>query len=685
MLLREQVKLLKGQNKKLKTENKEYRHKLKDCGEWDGPATSGSTSQSESVSSCVVSPRETPPSSKESSRVPSESPSHPPHPHHEEGGMMSSSSPERIRLRHSLSPSSAANPGSGEGDVSLRLDDEKRLAEASLEKEAEKDVDNDEVRDVPGSLPSSSSGGMGVLAKAGSQNGFASKSKPIPIPRSTALSVGGASDVVKANEGKVTRGFLMRVQSLDSGTSSNVKTVKLESLVPKPESPIPKPRVVASRSQAVTDGKSSGDSNKVKDKEISELGSEDWERTDDSNEAKDERDIEESGNSNKENEEKILKARKLLENVLPHPGSQRPTKPSILPRSMSAREEEGLKPEVPLSQRATSSSPIGKIGTVTLGDNKGQISPGKSSAGDEKIEDDGEEVDEKAASMTSSNTSSTSSITKTSPLPIVKPLPPLPLSSSSATKPLPPTPSSSSSSIPPKPLPPTPSSSSVPKPLPPTPLSSSVPKPLPPTPSPPSSSATKPLPPKPIKMSTSVPPSPPPSALSSGKEKSGSISPKTPTTRIVAGYKKVTIQSDTSWINRKKESSGHECTDHPLETSTQSTGSVGGGSVTTPTSVQSPGPGSANRPHAPYRSHAILSGPSSGSSGSKTSLLSPAGKPYGGSSELKPGTCEPFLSLSLSLSLSLTLPFNIIYMCVHVIFHVCTCMTVILFSLVFSF
>ena len=610
---------------------------------------------------------------------------------------MSSSSPERIRLRHSLSPSSAANPGSGEGDVSVRLDGEKRLAEASLEKEAEKDVDSDEVRDVPGSLPSTSSGGMGVSTKAGSQNGFASKSKPIPIPRSTALSVGGASDVVKANEGKVTRGFLMRVQSLDSGTSSNVKTVKLDSFIPKPESPIPKPRVVASRSQAVTDGKSGGDSNIVKDKEISKLGSEDLERTDDSNEARDERDKEGSDNSNKETEEKILKARKLLENVLPHPVSSRPTKPSILPRSMSAREEEGLKPEVPLLQRATSSSPIGKVGTVTLGDNKSQISPGKqpgkSSASDEKIEDDGEEVDEKAASMTSSNTSSTSSITKTSPLPIAKPLPPPPFSSSSsATKPLPPTPSSS-----------------VPKPLPPTPLSSSVPKPLPPTPSPSSSSATKPLPPKPIKMSTSVPPSPPPSVLSAGKEKSGSISPKTPTNRIVAGYKKITIQSDTSWINRKKETSGHECTDHPLETSTQSTGSVGGGSVTTPTSVQSPGPGSANRPHAPYRSHAILSGPSSGSSGSKTSLLSPAGKPYGGSSELKPGTCEPLplppsLSLSplspfpslpppsLSFSLSLSLPFNTILtmygvsiMLVHHMENKCTCMIEILFSLVFSF
>lgn len=653
MLLREQIKLLKGQNKKLKTENKEYRHKLKDCGEWDGAATSGSTSQSESVSSCIVSPRESPPSSKESSRVPSESPSHPHPHHHEEGGMISSSSSERIRLRHSLSSSSAANSGSGAG-MGLRSD-EKGSAKMNLENEVgEKDIDSDEVRDVPGSLPSSSSGGMGVSAKADSQNGFTSKSKPIPIPRSTTLSVGGASDVVKANEGKVTRGFLMRVQSLDSGTSSNVKTVKLESFVPKPESPIPKPRVVTSRSQAVTDSpseQSAGDSNKMK------LGDENQEKTDDSNEAKDGRDVEESGSSNKETEEKILKARKLLENVLPHPSSQRPTKP---PRSMSAREEEGLKAEVPLLQRATSSSPIGKVGTVTLGDDKSPIFPGKqqgkSSAGTgaEKIEDDGEEVDEKAASMTSSNTSSTSSITKMSPLPIAKPLPPPPFSSSSlATKPLPLAPSSLSS-IPPKPLPPTPSSSSTTKPLPPMPLSSSVPKPLPPAPSPPllSSSATKPLPPKPIKMSTSVPPSPPPSALSSGKEKSGSISPKTPTARIVAGYKKVTIQSDTSWINRKKESSGHECTDHPLETSTQSTGSAGGVSVTTPTSVQSPGPGGANRPHAPYRSHAILPGPSSGSSGSKTSMLSP-GKSYGGSSEVKPGTCEA-CSLHLSLSPSLS-------------------------------
>ena len=141
-------------------------------------------------------------------------------------------------------------------------------------------------------------------------------------------------------------------------------------------------------------------------------------------------------------------------------------------------------------------------------------------------------------------------------------------------------------------------------------------------------------------MSSSVPPSPPPMSVAAGKEKSGSISPKTPTTstRIVAGYKKVTIQSDTSWINRKKELSlGHECTDHPLEISTQSTGSTEGGgsrSVTTPTSVQSPR--GVNRPRAPYRVHPILPRPSSGSSGSKTSLLSP-GMSYGGQMELKLG------------------------------------------------
>ena len=623
MLLREQIKLLKGQNKKLKKENKEFRHQLQDSGEWDGPTTSSSTSQSESVSSCVVSPRDSLPSSKDSSRVPSESPSH----HLEEGTMSSSS--EMTRLRHSLSPSVAtASGGKSEGLAEVRSD-EKSLA-------IEGEVDNDEIRDVPGSLPSSS--GMGASAKASSQNGFqpsstpatfTSKSKPIPVPRSTALSVGGASDVVKANEGKVTRGFLMRVHSLDSTPSSGVKTVKLESFVPKSENPVPKPRVVTNRSQVVTEGgdilskQGSGDSNKVKEKEKSHLGNEDRERPDNSNEVKEEMDVEKSDDSNKETEEKILKARKLLENVLPHTSSQRPTKPTILPRSMSAREDEGVKIEVPLLQRATSSSPIGKVGTVTLGD-KGSVfpekQPGKGTAGAEKIDEDGEEQDERAASMTSLNksvTSSTSCINRTSPSPITKPLPPTP-----------------SSSVP-KPLPPTPSLSSVTKPLPPTPLSSSVPKPLPPTPSPPSSSsATKPLPPKPIKMSTSVPPSPPPSALTTGKEKSGSISPKTPTTRIVAGYKKVTIQSDTSWINRKKESSGHECTDHPLETSTQSTGSTGGGSVTTPTSVQSPG--SVNRPHAPYRSHPILPGPSSGSGGSKTSLLSP-GMSFGGPMELKPG------------------------------------------------
>ena len=652
MLLREQVKLLKGQNKKLKKENKEFRHKLQDNGEWDGPTVSSSTSQSESLSSCVVSPRDSPPTSKDSSRVPSESPSHLllQHPHHEESRMSSS---ERTRLRASLSPPiSAANVSYGSTSEDLRSD-ERSLALEKMETDTteEREIDSEEVRDVPGSLPSSS--GTGASATAGFQNGSsfpatsASKSKPIPVPRSTALSVGGASDVVKANEGKVTRGFLMRVQSLDSVPSSSVKTVKLESFVPKPESPIPKPRVVANQSQVVTDsiGGSSVDSNKEKEKEISQHQSEDRERTDDSNEAKVGRDIENSDDSNKDTEEKISKARKLLENVLPH---QKPTKPSILPRSMSTREDEGTKIEVPVLQRATSSSPIGKVGMVTLGD-KSPISPGKYPGKSEKIEEDKQEQDEKATSMTSSNvsiTSSTSSGSKTSPSAITKPLPPPPSSSSSsATKPLPPTPSSSSSV--PKPLPPIPlpssSSPSVTKPLPPTPLSSSVPKPLPPTPSPPSSSsssATKPLPPKLIKMSSSVPPSPPPMAAAVGKEKSGSISPKTPTasTRIVAGYKKVTIQSDTSWINRKKESSsGYECTDHPLETSTQSTGSTGGGgsgSVTTPTSVQSPG--GVNRSHAPYRSHPILPGPSSGSSGSKTSLLSP-GMSYGGQMELKPG------------------------------------------------
>ena len=632
MLLREQVKLLKGQNKKLKKENREFRHKLQDDGEWDDPISS-STSQSESISSCVVSPRDSPPSSKDSSRVPSESPSH-----HEET-MTSSSSMERTRLRQLLSPSAAnSNVNKSEGGVAKVKSEEKSLAVGTAERDIEqREVDNDEIRDVPGSLPSSSGMGIGASTMAGSQNGrsvpttFTSKSKPIPIPRSTTLSVGGASDVMKANESKVTHGFLMRVQSLDSVPSSSVKTVQLESFVPKPENPIPKPRVITNRSQVTTDGgdspcmQRSSDSNKVKEKEKSQT---EIERPDNSNEVREERD------SNKVEDEKILTARKLLENVLPHLSSQRPTKPTILPRSMSTREDEGAKIVVPLLQRATSTSPIGKVGTVTLGD-ESPVLLEKQPGNAEKIDEDGIGKDERAASTTSSNKSFASSMgsgNRTSPSAITKPLPPPP-SVSSATKPLPSTPSASV----PKPFPPTPSpsSSSATKPLPPTP-SSSVPKPLPPTPSPPSSSlATKPLPLKPIKMSTSAPSSPPPSALATvggGKDNSGSISPKTPTTRTVAGYKKVTIQSDTSWINRKKES-GHECTDHPLETSTKSTGSAGE-SVTTPTSVQSPG--GVNRPHAPYRSHPILPVPSSGSSGSKTSLLSP-GVSYGGPMELKSG------------------------------------------------
>lgn len=641
MLLREQIKLLKGQNKKLKKENKEFRHKLQDSGEWDGPLSS-STSQSESVSPCVISPRDSPPSSKGSSRVPSESPSH-----HEEVLTSSSSSSERTRLRHLLSPS-AANSSGGGGVAKNIQSDEKSLAVVMLERKIE--VDNDEIRDVPGSLPSSSGIGTGASAVAGSQNGFqpssvpttfTSKSKPIPVPRSGVFSVGGTNDIVKANGSKVTQGFLRRGQSLDSAPSSNVKTVKLESFVPKSESPIPKPRVIANRSQVTTDSgdanskQSSGVSNKVKEREKLKVENEEMDSADDSNKVKEERDIEKSDDSNITEDEKILKARKLLENVLPHSSSQRPTKPTVLPRSMSMREDEGANTKVPLSQRATSASPIGKVGMVTLGDKSPvfpEKQPGKGS-GAEKIDEEGEVEDERVALMTSSNKSNTSSmgnVNRTSPSAITKPLPPPPLSSS-AMKPLPSTPSSSV----PKPLPPTPLSSSANQPLLSTP-SSSVPKPLPPTPSPPSSSSeTKPLPPKPIRMGSSVPSSPPPSALStgSGGKESGSISPKTPTARIVAGYKKVTIQSDTSWINRKKES-GHECTDHPLETSTKSTGSVGE-SVTTPTSVQSPG--GVNRPHAPYRSHPILPGPSGSSGGgSKTSLLSP-GMSYGGQMELKPG------------------------------------------------
>ena len=610
MLLREQVKLLKGKYKKLKHETKEYCSKFQDDGECD-IILSTSSSQSESVSSCVVSPHDTPPSSKGSSRVPSESPSH------EE---TTSSERTRLHVRQSLSPPNGNSSGSkSEGGVASVKSEERSNLRLPLERQVEeREVDNDEIRDVPGSLPSSSGVGIGASATAGSQNGFqpssvpatfTPKSKPVPVPRSTTLSVGGASDVVKANERKVTHGFLMRGQSLDSVPSSTVKTVKLESFTPKSESPVPKPRVIANQSQVATVGDSKNEqgsndnSNKMKEKEKSQ--------------AEEKTDKEGADDSNKEKEKEKLKAILTLQNLLPH--TQRSTKPTPQPRSLSAREaDDGVKKEVLIPPRATSSSPIGKVGIVTLGE-KGPVFPEKQPGKGSIEETDGDE-DERAVSMTSS----TSSVNKTSPLSsITKPLPPPP--SSSVTKPLPSTPSSSI----PKPLPPVPLSSSVPKPLPPTPLSSSVPKPLPPTPS---SSTTKPLPPTPIKVDVATPPPATLSAVGGGKEKSGSTSPKTPTSRLVTGYKKVTIQSDTSWINRRKEAQ-HESTDHPLETSTQSTGSASG-SVTTPTSIQSPG---TNRSHAPYRSHPIMPGPSTASGGgSKTSLLS-LGVSYGGPMEFKPG------------------------------------------------
>ena len=701
MLLREQLKLLKGENKKLRKENKKIRSKLHDSEEWDEPTSS--SSHSESASSFVASPGDSTRSSHASSRVPSESPVH--------------EDTETTRLcQKSESPSVGSSP-----KKQYQLEETKLGKETSLSRNLRTEGENknekvelsdDELGDLPGSLPTSvkRGGGIGIGAATGirsssvpSMFSTTSKSKPVPIPRSTTVSVGGTSDVVKSSiTVKTTHGFELKEKSLDSDAiPTNIQMVKLEGQVTKPDSPVPKPRSTTSPSR-----ESDVVNLSIDDKKGGKLpGSDD---------------------SNKTKERDKLNARKTLESLLPHLPSkqQMVTKPTPLPRSMSAREDEAstTTKDLPLKPRAAStSSVIRKVGTVTLGigakttqpavvleeeenaeidcesvlgvggsdivdrgegvvSRSGEVKTvGESTKGDSvRVGESGEE-DERTASVSSvrSFTSSTSSIAKgpiTKPLPpkpsppVVKssPTKPLPLTPPTTTKPLPPTPSSSNS----KPLPSTPSSSTKPlpltpptiaKPLPPTPTTSSTTKPLPPatpssdtkplppTPPTPSSSSTpitKPLPPTPINVgmsSTSSPllqstSSPPTSA--GIKELSGSISPKTPTARATGtGYKKVTIQSDTSWINRRKQAE-KESTDSPLEPPPTPGGTSGGqssratgGSVSSTSGSQSP---ATSRSHAPYRSHSILPGPSPTAS---KSFLSP-GTSFGGTpntAELKPG------------------------------------------------
>ena len=675
MLLREQIKLLKGQNKKLKKENKKIKSKLEDSGEWDLP-TSPST-QSESAT-----PSESPQSSRVSSRVPSESPSR--------------EVPERTRLQKSESPplsgplkKEVENVTSGKGSSTS---DAKELEE-SVKEEGE-DLNIDEANDVPGSLPVSgvkTGAGAGIRSSSVPSMFTANKPKPIPIPRSGTVSVSACSDVVKANEDRTTHGFVLKRKNTDiDALPSNVETVKLESDVAKPDSPVPKPRGV--KSPPCDDI----NQDRKESEKAPELGG--------------------NNDSNKAKEKEKLKAIKTLEILLPHTHKPTPAKPTPIPRTMSAREEETAKKE-PLMPRAASTSPVRKVGTVTLGSvvaknatipedqatveeeeegsfeaNEGVKEERGSRSGegrgkerdvmtrsssdvrtvgetskDSSVKVDSDE-DERTASMTSNQsfTSSTSSV-KVS-MPITKPLPPTPMgiskppppaTASSTAKPLPLTLPTNSKPLPltpptiTKPPTSTPSSSSA-KPLPPTPTSSNKPlpltpptitKPLPPAPYasssakslPPASSSTKPLPPTPIKVgvsSSSATPlpsitSPPPSA--GVKELSGSISPKTPTTRsTVTGYKKVTIQADTSWLNRRKHVDKETTDGSNLEPpptpggASRGTNRPPGGSVSSTSGSQSP---ATSRSHAPYRSHPILPGPSPTSG---KAFLSP------GTTELKP-------------------------------------------------
>ena len=686
MLLREQVKMLKGQNKKLKKENNQFRSKFQDGEEWD--IQTSSSSHSESVSPFVTSPRESPPTSQGSSREPSRSPA------------------RDVVERTNLPPSDSTM-----ADSSREIDEERREGNEDYQPhsgEREEMENSDELSDVPQSLPSSNDvKGRGVanVPKGGGfrassvPNMLPSKQKPIPIPRSGTVSIGESSNVVKVgSDDKVTCGFILKkgktVDVDDTVPTSTVGTVRLESVVAKldssvtkQDSPVPKPRVNTNLSEVYST--SDGDNRDGGKLEGNLQGNDD---------------------SNKEKEKEKLNARRTLESLLPHVQKQMSSsKPAPHPRSLSTQENETKKE--PLTPRATSLSPMRKVGMMTLGSSVGGKTSVIPEGGDEAMDSergmesesgrtssdhqesgvvvgsDREEVERREerstsdlsrssnpknevgegelTASTSSNKSFTSSISSvgkgsstsitkplpptppvtkasvspsTKPLPLTPPtttkqLPPTPPPSitkplpstlpTSTTKPLPPTPTSSTTkslssavNVPAKPLPPTPptSTSVPPKSLPPTPTSSTTtpPKPLPPTPS-----STTSKPPPPIKVgvsstSSTTTSSPPSSATSTGaKDLTGSISPKTPTPRAVGtGYKKITIQSDTSWINRRKEAAAKESTDGAAE-KRATPGPVNTGSQSSTSGITSPTGGlQPSRPHAPYRSHAILPTPS---------------------------------------------------------------------------
>ena len=699
MLLREQVKLLKGQNKKLKKENKDFRTKLKDSGEWDLPTSP--SSHSESV---TPSPRDSAQNSEVSSRVPSESPSHKLLAYSELASVSSKADQEEtnLKLEGELSLErqdnvSSKSEGDGAETDKARLESDERLDGD--------DVDtNDEGKDVPGSLPSVS-GCVGRGAVTYLQGGFRSSSvpsmsapdrpKPTPIPRSGTVSVGGSRDVVKASRDNTTHGFALKGKSMDlESVPDTVQTVKLGSFVTKPDNPVPKPRAATSPSKFCEDG------------EGQKL------QTDRESEVKEKEKI--IARKTLESLLPHIQKQQLLGKPTPIPRSMSARevevnrKLPLTPRAASTSPVRtvgtvtlgmgmGLKSppiaeDEPVEEVITEKEPTaaerdrdaemdgdpGESESVETDSDtvKGGITSSEGHVSNSDVRTIGEssrdtnseiEEDERTASMlsnksfTSSITLSTSSVAKEASSPITKPLPPTPSAVSkppppatalSATKPLPLTPPSST-----KPLPSTPPTttkslpSSTTKPLPPPPYGST--KPLPPTPS----STSKPLPPAPIKVgvsSTSVPTSMSSPPASAGiKDLTGSISPRTPTARGVGtGYKKVTIQSDTSWINKRKAAE-KESTDSANSVTIKTTGTASntgqtggvGGSVTSPT-TGSQSPGSA-RAHAPYRSHAILPAPSPTTA--KT-FLSP-GTNYGGSSgasELKPtGECHKHTKFSI--------------------------------------
>ena len=538
ILLREQLKLLKGQNVKLKKENKEYRSKLRNSGEWDIP--SSPSSYSESVSPYVTSPRDSPQYSEESSRLPSESPSH----EVLESGQAVSPS---VGLHQPASPSAGnssrsnrevttctSNRESSEA-VPLRQDNQR------LEKE---EVDGSELKDEPVSLPLSGGIGRGVVTSPQSglrpssvPSTFTSKPKPIPIPRSVTVNTGGSGDIVKATDGKVTHGFSPDGKSLKSEAITSPKQVELDSPVPKPESPVPKPRPATTRTQVGVE--SSGGVDKESEKP--------------------------QGKSDLKEKDKLV-ARQTLQSLLPV-GTKQPTtsKPTPIPRSSATKEQSSL-------QKSTgATSPVKVVGMVTLGERT--VSPEKVPAKSSSVKTEGESKEPAPSDVSPS-------AIRTSVSPITKPLPPLPTKGNVTV-----------------------------------------------------SAAT---PPKGGVVVTSPPST---ATAAGGKDQSGSASPgvtKTTTTRLGTGYKKITIQSDTSWINRRKATE-NEHTDGASEVPasgvpslSQQSASTSGSSTPTAGS-QSPATG---RPVAPYRSHTILPGPSPTTS--KTSLLSP------GMTSSSSGTCIGF-------------------------------------------